>query len=118
MEEKTPLPSWFANRGVSCGSKYGKMELEHLAQIYMIALARDGNYWHEVTIETANSLLTQEELEDVGCYLRMVSPEHSWRGHWWSMLVRDLSSAEGAFDVGGTRWNKNWWNREQAGEKI
>jgi hypothetical protein len=109
-----PLPSWFAEKGVPCCSKWGKTEIEYLAWAYAAAQARDGDTWHEITPEKAYELLTEDERRIVGGFTREGTLHHAYLD-WWAMIGRQLKDADGAFEVGGLSWTRWKFDRENAG---
>jgi hypothetical protein len=108
-----PLPSWFAEKGVPCCSKWGKTEIEYLAWAYAAAQARDGDTWHEITPEKAYELLAENERRVVGGFTREGTLHHAYLD-WWAMIGRQLRDADGAFEVGGLSWTRWKFNRENA----
>lgn len=105
-------PSYFSALGVSCCSNFGKMELELFAWAYVTTQARDGDTWHTVTIEQCRELLTEEELHETVGYMLPCKGETDWGlAPWWEMLGERLTSADGAFDIGGLTWAR--WRYEK-----
>ncbi len=98
-------------QGCSTCSVWGKIEIELLAWAYVIGMARDGDTWHEVTPLRCMELLTQEERNWCGHYLKDVI--EGYRADMWKTVVLQLKDADGAFGVGGTSWGKGRFMRMQ-----
>lgn len=98
-DEQFP-PSYFANRGQPCCSRWGKSEIEWIALAYVQALANDGDTWKKLTREQTLELLSDEQNGRVYFLLKK-----DWYQHWFDMVSNQLADAEGAFDVRG------FWNR-------
>jgi hypothetical protein len=91
-------------------SMWGKTEVEVLAWVYVAAMARDGDTWHEMTAEQCAAVLTDEEKRYASPYLGGVA-----RGNyadWWATIRRQLANAEGAFEVGGLAWTRHRHERQ------
>jgi hypothetical protein len=111
MSEK-PKPSYFASRGVPTCSKWGKSEIEWLAFAYVTGLARLGDTWQRITPERCISTLSRQEAN-----LFRIDAAYELGGlyaDYWAMIADQLTSAEGAFDVGGLMWGRGTYKRIQA----
>lgn len=90
-------------------TKWGKIEMEILAWVYVTGMARDGDTWHKMTDQRCYDLLTPEEKRYASPYL---PDQHGCYADWWEMIGEQLKDAEGAFDVGGLAWAR--WRYERA----
>jgi len=52
-DEQVYPPSYFANRGQPCCSRWGKSEIEWIALAYVQALANDGDTWKKLSRKRA-----------------------------------------------------------------
>lgn len=98
-EDQVP-PSYFANLGQPCCSRWRKSEIEWLALAYVRALAADGDTWKKLSREEVRKLLTDEQRQVVHFFLK-----DDYYQRWFDMVSEQLSDAEGAFGVRG------FWNR-------
>ena len=105
----SPPPSYFSQAGISCCSKWVKLEIEILAWAYVTGMARDGDVWHKMDSQQCYDLLTPDEQQGVRPYL---PDPHSRYIDWWEMIGDQLKDAAGAFDVGGLAWGR--WRYEKA----
>lgn len=93
-------PSYFANLGQPCCSRWGKSEMEWIALAYVQALANDGDVWKRLSREQAYSLLSDEQKQRVHPMLT-----DDFYQHWFDSVRNQITDAEGAFGVRG------FWNR-------
>ena len=100
------LPSWFAAQGRSNCSMWCKTEIEILALAYVVAQSRLGDTWRRVTPAECWAVLDEDEKRYCSPYLsNLVREEFSERyARRWQMIADQLTSAEGAFEVGGMAW--------------
>lgn len=97
-------PSYFSLAGIPYCSKWGKIEIEEMAWLYVTALARDGDTWHEITDVRAAEVLTPEDQR--GIFTRLPIGDCPLYQKRWKMIAAQLKDADGAFEVGGLAWNR------------
>jgi len=95
-------PSFFANLGSPCCSRWGKSELEWIAHAYVQALANDGDTWKKLTREQTLALLTKEQRAAGGVHFLLTNDHYQ---HWFDSVGNQITDEEGAFGVGGG-WSK------------
>jgi hypothetical protein len=103
IETEVIPPSYFANLGQPCCSKWGKSEIERIALAYVQALANDGDTWKKLTREQTNQLLTEEQKRHVHGMLEIDIDTYRW---WFKLVSDQIVDSEGAFGVRGF-----WWSR-------
>ena len=102
-------PSYFSEAGVPWFSMWCNAELEYLAWLYVTALSRDGNTWHELGVEQAYELLSVDE-ESI-CFFSLANLSQANKARWEKVRAQ-LTSAAGAFEVGGLGWSKFNYKRK------
>lgn len=101
----TAQPSYFAAQGESCCSIWGKAEIEVLAWAYVQALANLGDEWGRMlTPQECFDALTEAQRHFAAPYIASAA-RGGW-AEWWTRIAAQLTSAEGAFEVGGLAWNR------------
>ncbi len=92
-------PSYFAKKGSPDASIWCKCEMEWIALAYVQALAAAGDVWltEPMTRERVLTLLTKEQRIETHDVLT-----NAYSG-WFSSIAERLTSADGAFSVGG-KW--------------
>lgn len=93
-----PPPSHFAAMGVPHCSRWGKLQLELIALMYVQALANSGDTWRRLTRADVRNLLTDEQkrmgddryLRDTELYVK-----------WFKLVDDALSQSDIATSVGG-----------------
>jgi len=101
-ENEVIPPSYFANLGQPCCSRWGKSEIEWIALAYVQALANDGDTWKKLTREQTHQLLTEEQKRRVHGMLDDDFDTYKW---WFELVSDQIVDSEGAFGVRG------FWNR-------
>lgn len=96
-------PSFFAQLGTPCCSRWGKSELEWIALAYVRALANDGDTWKRLSREQTYALLTDEQKNAVHGMLTV-----EFYDDWFQSVRNQITDSDGAFGVGG------FWHRGRA----
>ena len=96
-------PSFFAQLGTPCCSRWMKSELEWIALAYVQALANDGDIWKRLSRERTYELLTEaQKLRTCGMLT------HNFYDDWFQSVSNRITDSDGAFSVGG------FWHRGRA----
>lgn len=102
-DDQTFPPSYFANLGQPCCSRWGKSEIEWIALAYVRALANDGDTWKRLPKERVWELLTEEQrTSPLYAVLGMdVELRRDFYDHWFQLVADQITDSEGAFGVRG-----------------
>ena len=96
-------PSHFAALGVPCCSRWGKLEIELIALLYVQALANGGDTWRRLTCDQVRDLLTDEQRR--GGDARYLRGEIAAYARLFAIVDEALAEPSGADGVGGFwRW--------------
>ena len=102
-DERVIPPSYFANLGQPCCSRWGKSEIEWIALAYVQALANDGDVWKRLSREQTYALLSDEQKRRVYGILT-----DDFYDYWFELVRNQITDADSAFGVRGF-----WWRRPQ-----
>lgn len=94
-------PSDFAKLGQPMCSRWGKTEIESIAEAYVLALTVDGDTWKLLTKKQVRELLSEEQQGFAWHFLR--DGEYD---NWFDMVARQIDSSDGALGVRGF-WNEH-----------
>lgn len=96
-------PSFFAQLGQPCMSRWSYHEIERVCLAYVQALANDGDAWKSISREQAYELLTEKQKI---LFHSVLAFDHYDRA--FQTVRETITSSDGAFSVGG------FWNRSRA----
>lgn len=96
-------PSHFAAIGTPCCSRWGKLEIEAIALLYVQALANGGDTWRRLTRHEVLALLTDEQRQSRDArYLR--DDGLAVYRTWFAAVDEALAAPNVAESVGGFWW--------------
>lgn len=98
-------PSFFAQLGTPCCSRWMKSELEWMALAYVQALANAGDAWRRLSWEEVHALLTDEQRGHVH---GLLDGSFDVYRRWFESVSNQITGSDGAFGVGG------FWHRGRA----
>lgn len=111
MNHRIPPPSWFSSQGSPLFSTRGRAQDEDFTWGYVTAMARDGDYWHEITPEQMKELLDPSETTFFAWQLDEAILGRGMGFHKFNEITLTLQDHHGAFSVGGLRWNRLAWDK-------
>jgi hypothetical protein len=91
-------PSYFANLGQPCCSRWGKSEIEWIALAYVQALASDGDTWKKLTKKQTYELLSDDQKARTHGLLTF---DDELYDHWFALVSNQITDSDGARGVGG-----------------
>lgn len=96
-------PSFFAQLGQPCCSRWCKSEIEWIALAYVQALANDGDTWKRLSREQTYLLLSDKQ--KLHCRGML---DGDFYDDWFQSISKRITDSDGAFSVGG------FWHRGRA----
>jgi hypothetical protein len=104
-------PSDFVKLGHPSCSRWGKCEIESMAEAYVKALAADGDVWKRLARQRVCELLG----DSITSFERSLLAD-DYYDHWFEMVADQITDSDGALGVRGF-WSEFQLTRATSGKR-